>query len=304
MTSVESAAAGRIVVGFDGSDHAQRAVEWAAVEALSRGVGLFIVSAFTPPASGSTFGFGAYLSPDALDDMSQRMSTDLAAYADTVRAAHPGLDVAADVVMGSPTTALIEASEDSVLTVVGSRGLGGFRGLLLGSVGVNVAANAHGPVVVLRKDAPADASTIVVGVDGSDLSDQAVDFAFDMASRHGWSLRAIHAWEVPSYDVLAAPMGPPPMSIDDFGEVEARVPAEALAGHRERYPDVTVEVEVVRGTPARAILDNAKDAAMIAVGSRGRGEFMGAMLGSVGQGVLFKAKVPVAVIGGGDEEED
>jgi len=221
-----------------------------------------------------------------------------------VRAAHPGLDVTADVVMGSPTTALIQASDDAVLTVVGSRGLGGFRGLLLGSVGVNVASNAHGPVVVLRKDAPADAKTIVVGVDGSDLSDQAVDFAFDMASRHGWTLRAIHAWEVPSYDVLAAPMGLPPSSIDDFGEVAARVLAEALAEHRERYPDVPVEVRVVRGTPARSILDNAKDAAMIAVGSRGRGEFMGAMLGSVGQGVLFKAKVPVAVIGGGDDEED
>ena len=299
---MEREAAGRIVVGFDGSDHARSAVEWAAREALSRDVGLLIVSAFTPPAGGSSFGFGAYLSPDALDDMSKRMTDDLAAYAGEVRAAHPGLDVTSEVVMGSPTTALVEASEDSVLTVVGSRGLGGFRGLLLGSVGVQVAANAHGPVVVLRKEASDDARTVVVGVDGSDLSNQAVDFAFDMASRHGWSVRAVHAWEVPSYDVLAAPMGPPPMSIDDFTEVEERIPAEAIAGHRERYPDVPVEIAVVRGTPARAILDNANDAALIAVGSRGRGEFMGAMLGSVGQGVLFKAKVPVAVIGGGDEE--
>ncbi len=302
MTSMESQGQGRIVVGFDGSDHARRAVDWAAREALSRGVGMLIVSAFTPPAGGSSFGFGAYLSPDALDDMAERMTVDLAAYADEVRAAHPGVDVTSEVVMGSPTTALVEASEEAVLTVVGSRGLGGFRGLLLGSVGVQVAANAHGPVVVLRAEAPADTRTIVVGVDGSDLSNEAVDFAFDMASRHGWNLRAVHAWEVPSYDVLASPMGPPPMSIDDLGEADERIPAEALAGHRARYPDVTVEVCTARGTPARAILDNAKDAAMIAVGSRGRGEFMGAMLGSVGQGVLYKAKVPVAVIGGGSEE--
>lgn len=302
MTSMESQGQGRIVVGFDGSDHARRAVDWAAREALSRGVGMLIVSAFTPPAGGSSFGFGAYLSPDALDDMAERMTVDLAAYADEVRAAHPGVDVTSEVVMGSPTTALVEASEEAVLTVVGSRGLGGFRGLLLGSVGVQVAANAHGPVVVLRAEAPADTRTIVVGVDGSDLSNEAVDFAFDMASRHGWNLRAVHAWEVPSYDVLASPMGPPPMSIDDFGEADERIPAEALAGHRARYPDVAVEVCTARGTPARAILDNAKDAAMIAVGSRGRGEFMGAMLGSVGQGVLYKAKVPVAVIGGGSEE--
>lgn len=286
-----------VVVGFDGSEHARAAVDWAAPEARARNLPLTLITAFAPPVGGSSFSFGAYLSPDALDDLTERVQADLDTVADDVRARFPGLQVNAEVLMGSPASALVEASEGATLAVVGSRGLGGFRGLLLGSVGVQVATHAECPTVVVRKSPPADARTVVVGVDGSQVSMAAVEFAFDMASRHGWTVRAVHAWEIPSYDVLAAPSGPPPLEVDDMLEAEIRVPAESVAGLRDRYPDVTVEEKVVKGATARVLLDEAKGAALIVVGSRGRGEFTGALLGSVGQGVLHRAEVPVAVVG-------
>lgn len=285
-------------MGYDGSDHAKAAVEWAAAEASSRGAGLTLMSAFVPPTSGAAFGYGAFLSPDAMADIVDRARAALDLEGEEVARRYPGLSVASDVMVASPSSALVDASDEACLTVVGSRGLGGFRGLVLGSVGIQVATHAHSPVVVVRQQPDPDAKVVVVGVDGSPLSLKALDFAFDIASRRGWSLRLVHAWEIPSYDVLAAPSGPPPLEVDSYAESEDRVNAEAMAGFADSYPDVPVEDVTVRGPAARAILDHSDDAALVVLGSHGRGEFLGALLGSVSQGVLHRADVPIAVVGG------
>ncbi len=285
-----------VVVGYDGSEHSSIAVEWAATEALSRGVSLTLVAATTIPLEGMRFG-GSVLSPDAIDDLLERLRVATQERADGSRAAYPGLDIQVRVALGSPASVLVEASANADMVVVGSRGMGGFRGLLVGSVGVQVASSAACPVVVVRQAPSGSAKTIVVGVDGSQLSLAALDFAFDMADRRGWSVRAVHAWEVPAYDVLAAPSGPPPFDVAEFEATERRAFAESLAGQRERHPGVTVEEVIAKGPSARAILDASDDAALIVLGTRGRGEFLGALLGSVSQGVLHRAKVPVAVIG-------
>jgi nucleotide-binding universal stress UspA family protein len=112
----------------------------------------------------------------------------------------------------------------------------------------------------------------------------------------------VHAWEIPAYDVLAAPSGPPPIDLEELAASEERAFAESLAGLRERHPDVVVEQAIVKAPSVRAILEASDDAALIVLGSRGHGEFLGAVLGSVSQGVLHRAKVPVAVIGAGEGE--
>lgn len=285
-----------VVVGYDGSEHASIAVDWAAAEAASRGLPLSLVAATTIPLEGMRFG-GSVLSPSAIDDLLERLQVATQARADESRMAHPGLEVEVKVALGSPASVLIEASANAALVVLGSRGMGGFRGLLVGSVGVQVASSAACPVVVIRKLPDPAAHTIVVGVDGSDLSLAALDFAFDMADRRGWSVRAVHAWEVPTYDVIAAPSGPPPFDVEEYEAGEKRVFAESLAGQRERHPGVAVEEVVAKGPSARAILGASDDSALIVLGTRGRGEFLGALLGSVSQGVLHRAKVPVAVVG-------
>ena len=285
-----------VVVGYDGSEHSNIAVDWAAAEAVSRGLPLTLVAATTIPLEGMRFG-GSVLSPDAIDDLLERLNVATEARAAESRAAHPGLEIRVKVALGSPASVLVEASANADLVVLGSRGMGGFRGLLVGSVGVQVASSAACPVVVIRKAPSTEAKTIVVGVDGSELSVAALDFAFEMADRRGWSVRAVHAWEVPAYDVIAAPSGPPPFDVEEFEAAEQRAFAESLAGQRERHPGVSVDEVIVRSPSARGILDASDDAALIVLGTRGRGEFLGALLGSVSQGVLHRAKVPVAVIG-------
>ena len=285
-----------VIVGYDGSEHSSMAVDWAAAEAVSRGVPLTLVAATTIPLEGKRFG-GSVLSPDAIDDLLERLRVATESRADESRSAHPGLDVDVKVALGSPSSVLVEASANAALVVLGSRGMGGFRGLLLGSVGVQVASSAACPVVVIRKVPGESAKTIVVGVDGSELSLAALDFAFDMADRRGWSVRAVHAWEVPAYDVIAAPAGPPPFDVAEFEAAEQRAFAESLAGLRERHPGVPIDEVMAKGQSVRAILDSSDDAALIVLGTRGRGEFLGALLGSVSQGVLHRAKAPVAVVG-------
>jgi nucleotide-binding universal stress UspA family protein len=243
---------------------------------------------------------GSLLSPDAIDELLERLQAAAQTRAEETRQAHPGLEVVVKVALGSPASVLIESSANADLIVVGSRGMGGFRGLLVGSVGVQVASNSTCPAVVVRKEPAPTASTVVVGVDGSELSLAALDFAFAMADRRGWRVLAVHAWEIPAYDVLAAPSGPPPLDLEDFAAGEERAFAESLAGLRERYPSVEVEQRIIKGPSVHAILDASDGAALIVLGTRGRGEFLGAVLGSVSQGVLHRATVPVAVISAGD----
>lgn len=288
----------RVVVGYDGSDASRDAVQWAAGEALAREGEMIILAAMTVPMSASPMSFGV-LSPNAIDDMIARVGNHVEDEAEALMSAHPGLIARGKAVMGGAAGALVDASEDADLVVVGSRGMGGFKGLLVGSVGVQVAEHARCPAVVVRGLPTAEASRVIVGIDGSELSLAAAKFAMETASRRGWSVLAVHAWDVPAYDALASPVGPSELELDNLLESERIATSESLAGLRERFPDVDLTVEVSKGPSARVLLEAAEGAALIVLGTRGRGEFSGALLGSVSQAVLHRAELPVAVIGGG-----
>ena len=281
---------GRIVVGVDASESAHHAAQWAAYEAVLRGRGLTLASAVLPASTVGGMGI-----PPALD------------YVDAIRAeAHTRLEALAKdlpiddirivVQIATPGGLLIEASTSAHMIVLGSRGTGGFAGLLLGSVGSQVAAGAHCPVVVWRGDPRSESRSIVVGIDGSENSEVALEAAFEIASFHGWDVVAVHAWDIPAYDLIEIPQGAVPLPIAEVAEDEVRLSAEVLAGHRANYPDVTVHEHLVRGPAAQALLDHSSGAAMIAVGTRGRGQFLSAVLGSVSNAILHKAEIPVFVI--------
>ncbi len=287
----------KLVVGYDGSDASRDAVQWATSEALARDAELIILAAMTVPMGASPMSFGV-LSPNAIDDMIARVGNHVEDEAKALMSAHPGLIARGKAVMGGASGALIDASEDADLVVVGSRGMGGFKGLLVGSVGIQVAEHARCPAVVVRGASAPDASRVVVGIDGSELSLAAAAFAMETASRRGWSVLAVHAWDVPAYDALASPVGPSEMELDNLLESERMATSESLAGLRERFPDVDLIVEVRKGPAQRVLLEAAQGAALIVLGTRGRGEFSGALLGSVSQAVLHRAELPVAVIGG------
>ena len=291
MTDVQ-AYRGRVVVGFDGSDSSTKAARWAADEARTRGRGLALVHAILPPVTTGGLGVGLPPSLDLIEQLERQAKDQL----DAVAATFEGLDVTTHIAVGAPSAAMLEASETADLLVIGSRGRGGFTGLLLGSVGAQVAAHSACPVVVLRQPAAEGASSVVVGIDGSPAAEAALAFAFDEASHHGWTVVALHAWDVPSYDLLIVPNGPVPVPLTDVADDEIRLTAEVLAGFRDDYPDVDVEERLVRGPAISSLVAASADAAMVVIGTHGHGPAMGALLGSVSNGLLHKAKVPVAVV--------
>ncbi|WP_189226392.1 universal stress protein, partial [Saccharothrix coeruleofusca] len=128
---------------------------------------------------------------------------------------------------------------------------------------------------------------VVVGVDGSPVSEQAVAFAFEQASSRAAPLTALIAWtDLPTGGV-------------DWARVEQerrRLLAERLAGWQEKYPDVRVTRVVVRDRPVRALLAAARGARLLVVGSRGAGGFQGMLLGSTSQALVSHAPCPLAVV--------
>lgn len=282
----------RIVVGIDGSEPAERAARWAVQEAQTHGRGVTLAYAILPPVTSAAFGPSLPVAMDAIDAIREGAEHELSRIAATL--AFP--DLRTIVVMASSSGLLLEASQTAAMVVVGSRGLGGFRDLLLGSTGTQVATHSMCPCVVIRGMPEVDARRIVVGIDESPGSEAALAFAFDEASRHSWTLTVMHAFEIPSYDYLVLPDPYQLVSSVEVTSEETRLVSEALAGFSSTYPDVNVERRVVRGPTTQALLDASENAAMLVVGTRGRGLIVGGILGSTSHGVLHHSRIPVAVI--------
>jgi nucleotide-binding universal stress UspA family protein len=282
----------RIVVGVDGSEHAERAARWAVQEATTHGRGVTLAYAILPPVTSAAFGPSLPVAVNAIDAIREGAERELSRLADSLSIP----DLRTLVVMASSSGLLLEASQTAAMIVMGSRGLGGFRDLLLGSTGTQVATHSLCPCVVIRGLSNPEAAKIVVGIDESPGSEAALAFAFDEASRHSWGLRVIHAFEIPSYDYLVLPDPYQLVSSREVAGEETRLVSELLAGFCSTYPDVQVEQRVVRGPTITSLLEASTDAAMLVVGTRGRGLVLGGILGSTSHGLLHHAKIPVAVI--------
>ncbi|MFD6229437.1 universal stress protein [Streptomyces sp. NPDC060232] len=299
---------GLVVVGVDGSESSSAAVEAAAREAGARGAGLRVVHAFVRPVPYAlprlSPGAASPLGPPPLDvseDGLRKLAGGLVAEAvGRARATAPDVEVSHAVVTGDPVTVLEAQSRAAELVVVGSRGTGGFVGLLAGSTAVHLVAHGRCPVLVVREQQRAD-GPVVLGVDGSAAGAPAVDFAFATAERRKAPLVALHAWTtwnapMPAPQQPSAPYANPPGAL---AEEEEALLSEALAGYRARYPGVVVEHRVVHGPTREALIDASRSAQLMVVGARGRGGFAGLLLGSASQALLHHAHCPVAVVRGG-----
>lgn len=281
-----------VVVGVDGSAAALDAVRVAVREAEYRQRPLRVVHAFIWPLTGTP------LTPVPGAPVTAGLRNQADEYVreavEQARKISPDLRITGVVVDGAPTPVLVEEAQEAVLTVLGHRGLGGFAGLLLGSVTVQVAARATSPVLVVRGEPRAD-GPVVVGVDGSQLSTEAVAFAFEEAARRDAPLVALHVWLFPT------PVGPGDIlplvyDLDAVEGEEERTLAESLAGFAERYPQVQVRHRVVRGAPARVLVEASKSAQLVVVGAHGRGALGGLLLGSVSHAVLHHGHSPLAIV--------
>jgi nucleotide-binding universal stress UspA family protein len=281
-----------VVVGIDGSQSALEAARWAADEAARRNARLRLVYAFgwTTEVLVGHPGLGEH----RREIMLHHARRDLTA-AETAVAAHaPGVDVERELVVGYPVAVLVTESRRADLVVVGDRGLSRIGGLLLGSVAQALASHGACPVVVVRGagQAASASAPVVVGIDGSPVSEAALAFAYDEAALRDAPLVAVHTW----MDLVADPAIAPLLDWEAIEVDERVVLGERLAGWAEKYPDVPVRRVVTRDRPAHALLKEAVGAQLVVVGSRGRGGFAGLLLGSVGHALLHRSPCPVAVV--------
>ncbi|GAA3970311.1 universal stress protein [Gordonia caeni] len=282
-----------IVAAVDGSEPALNGVRWAAAAAARQNRPLLLVSVVSPPSIPQ---FGSAISQgQAYLDASRAFAEGALDVARQVaREEAPNVAESGEVVDGRPALVLRQLSSRAHLMVLGRRGLGGVRGLLLGSVSTDVSAHADCPVVVVP-ETPRTSGPVVVGVDGSPVSAAAIAEAFQQASMLGTVLVAVHTYG--GYAGVA--------TFDRIEQGRRQLAEEAreslgsqLAGCLGDYPDVTVSSVVTMESPAEQIISSAADAQLIVLGSRGRGGFRGLLLGSTSQAVLHVAHCPVMIVPG------
>lgn len=283
-----------IITAVDGSSVGYHAAAWAAVEAALHDRRLHLVTSIAVAG-----GFGPAPIPTE-DEMSwshldgERIlieATRIARVATNSRPPVITTEVTADPIIGH----LIEESKYACGIVVGSRGLGAIRRSLLGSVSSAVTRHAECPVTVVHSMSATDAVSVVkpvlVGVDGTENSVPALDFAFEEASRRNVGLTVMHAWSD-----LSTALDPAIVGWDAVQESEDALLAESLAGYAERYPDVKVHREMMLDRPVRSLLDASEHAQLVVVGSHGRGGFTGMLLGSTSAALLQAVECPITIV--------
>ena len=284
-----------IVVGYDGSAASDAAARWAAGAAQRVGRRVRMIHVMPWPALRGSGGAAVALGTDALGRAAERL---LDKSCRDIRHAYPGVLIDAEVVIGDPVPVLLREAAGASLLVLGSRGLGELRELAGGSVMAHIATHATSPVVVVPADwqpRPEGPRQVVVGVDGSAESWNAVAFGFEFAEQTDASVTAVLAWHDPQ-STGPGDMLFPVHDLNALEEDSAVLLSEAVAGQSVDHPDVKVTETVVHGAPSRVLEEESRDAELLVVGSRGRGRIRGFLLGSVSRAVLHHATCPVAVV--------
>lgn len=278
-----------VVIGVDGTEHSDRAVRYGVAEARRRKTGITLVHAVHETAP-----MAAMLplhSVESFLEAGRRLVNDAERLALEL---DPDLDVGTTVEAGSRVHVLVHVGEHASVIVLGHRDRTLAGRLRAGSTATGVAARAHCPVVSVPQGW-ADGEThgrIVVGVDESEASHDAVDVAFAEAQRRGATLLALHSWRLPN-------------AYDDI--VESRVMQEewiaaakqtldrTLEPWRAVYTDVRVETDLRHEYPGHALVDASQTADLLVLGRRGHGGPLGVHLGSIARLLIREGRCPVLV---------
>ncbi|WP_054717174.1 universal stress protein [Rhodococcus sp. SMB37] len=285
-----------ITVGVDGSSASDHAVRWAAATAAGRRLTLHIVHAVDFGPTGWTD--MPFFRPAEVFEWAEEKARVVLSDAEKIaRSTAPDLEITTATSMTGGSAWLVELSLRARILVLGASGHGRLGEAVLGSTPSAVTSHAGCPVVVVRGTEPVatpDVRPVVVGADGSPLSEAAVACAFEEASWRGVGLVAVHVWsdmKVGTFESL-----PPSLDPQSLEENENAILAEQLAGYRERYPDVTVDRKLYLDGPRSRLQEWSEQAQLLVVGSRGRGGFTGLLLGSTSNALLRQAQCPVMVV--------
>lgn len=279
-----------VVVGVDGSEPSRAAAEWAAQEAYRSGRPLRMIHA----------GAAEPFAPTGPDDGGEPLPQPVLAVRDHIARVLPGLETTCRHLPGNPAYVLAAAGGRDGLLVVGSRGSGGFTGLLIGSSALRTATRAHCPVVLVRAGADgqgAASGDVVVGLDSALPCDEVLSFAFGQAAARGATLRALESRTLPAGPyVTEAPVGQCEIR-ESLAAAELVRLQDALAPWREKFPEVRVEAEVTAWPAGRALVEASRGASLTVVGRRTSGLHAAVpWLGAVAHAVVHHAHSPVAVV--------
>ena len=265
--------AGSIVVAVDGSDHADRAVRWAAEQAVLEHHRLVAV---------------------AVGGSSDTCSEDAVA---TVRKLHPDLAVRGASVPGDPREVLIDLSTQAHLLVVGSRGRGTLRGMLLGSVSTTVSAHAACPVVVCRPPTMDHTQPgVVVGADATLESLPVIEFAYRQASLRNLPLTVLHCfWDAAAAVAQYREARGEKSTSPDLEDLRAAL-SESVAGLAEKYPDVPVTISLKHGFGEQALSPRHGGWDLIVVGRHPMTSEGRVLTGSIATPIVERTHATVAVV--------
>ncbi|WP_329014610.1 universal stress protein [Streptomyces sp. NBC_00690] len=302
-----------VIAGLDGSRESFAAAEWAAHEAKLRGASLKLVNVWeSVPLVQAPF-----LSAENEQQWAEQLPREAG---EELRKVHPELDITVEQLTGRPADVLPELTKDAELLVLGSSGLGGITGFLVGSVGQAVVSRAEGPVVLVRALTAADdaddaANTdgseaadsrtgrevqgdpegpVVLGLDANEPDEALIRFAYEAAQRHGLPLKVVHSWNLPPYFAYGLP--PDPQLNAELGRIEGETLTEVLDAWRPKYPSVEVLEQAAPGKAVEQLVEASRGASLLVVGRRMRRAPFGGRIGSVAHAVLHHATAPVAVI--------
>ncbi len=275
----------RVVVGISGRSAAGAALQWAFDYARPRRLEIELVHVVD-----ATFGS----TPDGfLHTAREQAELLLAREAEKASSVAPDLTFRSTVLEGSPTGALTDWAVGAKLLVVGSHALGRFRDYVFSTHAAQIAAHAAGSVVVVPERAEQHGTGVVVGVDGSEASLAAVQFAAQQADRLGERLTALDCWSARAPWTEDSAVIDWPMEPDSADRL---VLAEAVAGLAERYPDLELDLRLDLGLPVDALVAAGTGARLLVVGNHGRHGFARFWLGSVSHVLVLTMPCAVAVI--------
>ncbi len=283
-----------LIVGVDGSDSSLLAVDWAVDDAARLGLPLRLVHASKWERYEGAASPGTLDRPSALA-MAQNI---VGSAAERARRRNPGVPVSAELLADEAVDALLRAGHNASALVTGSRGRGGLKGVLLGSVGLGVAARATCPVIVVRGDKAALEGAherILFGVGEADTCGEAVRFAFREAAARKSTLDAVRAWRCPAHVSMGRP--PPAGEAERYHEERASALLDAALQDAEtENPGVEVRRTTVEGPARKILLHRSAAADLVIIGARRRHGYFGLQLGRVGHTLPHHADCPVAIV--------
>lgn len=276
-----------IVVGTDGSGHSADAIEWAASEAARTKLLLRIVYVIEPVDLRAELYEAAQ--QWAEDAANEALESGKKIALESV----PGLEVSTAIRRGSVVDELAAEADSAGSLIIGTRGRGGFAGLILGSTSQRIAAHVHTPVIVVRGHEATDFGEIVVGIDGSDHARRALTFAATRAKESNQRVRLVYSWQLPAVAGYEASYA---MWLSESSAAQQELVDEEIAWISKEFPEVEFIGESLTGNPAENLVDRAQKADLLVVGTRGHGLARSLLLGSVSHNVLQHSPRPVAIV--------